>query len=463
VTSKSAGGVREVKRGMSWEGPEATRSYGKVAQIVLVPQVGGEKDETLMPLFDIAMQPLASALDRRYFSQMPERSFVAAMKGIPSDNVFQAEFRSALRESKWGVSKCERFLAQSSTYDEFSDVFVLVLNSLLFSDIYAADVIDEIKLSSIFKSPSLACHACAPSLPLLPALLEGTPLSPPTLRFLIESGFREVISTEFMVHRLVDILSLTRTRARTFLLAEGWILETLAGLEGCSSSLPELERSFTLESAVDAVRVMFEADTLELHHLGFGERTMDAMSTATSSRIFSVNTWGRRKGPAICLHQAFNLDTLGRLRHMSSIFAREHLQAASSSELPPPSIDPTLFNRIQLLIDNGSLAGPAWLDRTNYRAVIVKAFERFHESINQTNLTRFADLSTVNRIRDLLKYHPSPALLLDLQAQCEVTVYAHLGGHVGLRLNEESKIGMKVGALWFNQFNLDEGYQNCKP
>jgi hypothetical protein len=44
---------------------------------------------------------------QQYCSQTPEKSFDFALEGIPCETNLQADVRSALRERRWGASKCE--------------------------------------------------------------------------------------------------------------------------------------------------------------------------------------------------------------------------------------------------------------------------------------------------------------------------------------------------------------------
>lgn len=138
----------------------------------------------------------------------------------------------------------------------------------------------------------------------------------------------------------------------------------------------------------------------------------------------------------------------------------------ASNDSDSPSVDPSLFDRVKLLIARGELKGSVWKSQSTWAPLLTSVFESFHQSLKNV----FFDLNNKapHPIRDLLKYHPSPLSLINhpgYDFETSLSRYTYTGGHkraVELNVATEIELGldsaarkeMAVGVVWLDQLDV---------
>jgi hypothetical protein len=131
-------------------------------------------------------------------------------------------------------------------------------------------------------------------------------------------------------------------------------------------------------------------------------------------------------------------------------------------------VDPSLIDRVKILIARGELKGSAWKSRSTWVPLLTSVLKSFHQSLKNVFLD-FNDKAP-HPTRDLLKYHPSPLFLISQRADSVAGLvgYAYTGGHekavelnvataIELGLDSAARKEMAVGVVWLDQLDVNNG------
>lgn len=426
---------------------------------VRIKTIWMQEDATSLSCTTADFDPLEEG-QHRYYSQMPVKSFEFAVRGTPCETIVQADVRSAMREHRWGVSKCnvsECCCCRCHTTD-FS----------VSPDVYPDLVVKTMKLPSSLLSTLKCtnCTKCSKHIPPSQLVLNTIPSkSPSTIRFLIESSLRELLSSSFMFGYRGGMYEQITRYLNDNIVVEAFIIEQLEELSDRSTSLEELKGLFTSDRVLEGLKVVMSAvwvsplrDCLTPARIGV------SMAMGQVKSIRDENFKDIEKSACLADHFTGN-----------SIVACAYIRSRDNGDPPctskPASIDPSMFDNILQLIRRGTLSGPAWTKRSVYGPIITKAFQLFH-SLVIPNVEKLTDCSPSYRIRDFIKNHPSPLLLQkkDMEAiikycyhgASEKAVELGLATAIELGIDEESKRNILIGAEWFRRFDPCKNIHDSK-
>jgi hypothetical protein len=348
-----------------------------------------------------------------------------------------------------------------------------VIKSSSLLAIYDTFRADQINIPPSFLPASLNCPLHTPCRSTPTASLEydkPVATSPHSIRFLVESALREI-----MAQRYAETWAEMRAQASQLnfqhgQLGEAFIIESLVELSGQVSTSEQLMEFFNAERIKAGLVNLFTL--VSETRIGYDEFEGIGVKLAISE--MSQKLGEHLSSNPSCLAGVFTERILLGLeisrrspsRRIPNFTAVGNSCRLSSTNLDSPSADPSLFERVKLLIARGELKGSVWKSRSTWRPLLTSVFESFHRSLEDV----FLDLNdkAPHPVRDLLKYHPSP---LSLLFQDHVSVpglvrYAYTGGHekaVELNVATEIQLGldsaarkeMAVGVVWLNHLDVE--------
>jgi hypothetical protein len=248
-------------------------------------------------------------------------------------------------------------------------------------------------------------------------------------------------------------------------LGEAFIIESLVELSGQISTPEQLMEFFNAER--------IEAGLVNLSTLLSETRYAFALLEGVGVKTAIREIQRELGGHSGCLAGVFTERTLLQLeiaRRSPSKSSPNAIPAtpnskSSSTSSDSPSVGPSLFDRVKLLIARGELKGSAWKSRSTWVPLLTSVLKSFHQSLKDV----FLDLNdkAPHPVRDLLKYHPSPLSLFfqDHDSAPGLMAYAYTGGHekaVELNVATEIELGldsaarkeMAIAVSWLDQLDV---------
>jgi hypothetical protein len=347
-----------------------------------------------------------------------------------------------------------------------------VIKSSSLLAIYDTFRADQINIPPSFLPASLNCPLHTPCRSTPTAILEfdkPVAASPHSIRFLVESALREIMAKRYMELYTPNMAQLSQQTTEELKLGEAFIIESLVELSGQDSTSEQLMEFF------DAKRI--EGGLINL--LTFFSDTRDGFTGLESVGVMMTIEDIRQElkghfSSTSCLASVYTERILLRLeiarrspsKKPPGVVSISPESKFSFNNLDSPSIDSSLFDRVNFLIARGELKGSAWKRRSTWGPLLTSVFKSFHRSLKDV----FLDLNdkAPHPVRDLLKYHPSPLSLIShgFASDTGLVGYAYTGGHeqavklnvaaaIELGLDSAARKEMAVGVVWLDQLDVN--------
>jgi hypothetical protein len=287
-----------------------------------------------------------------------------------------------------------------------------------------------------------------------------------SIRFLVESALREIMATRYAETWAKMRSQASKLNIQQGQLGEAFIIESLVELSGQVSTSEQLMEFFDAKRIEAGLAILFTL--VSETRIGYDEFEGIGVRMAISEIQQEL------LGYLSCLAGVFTERTLLQLeiarrspsKRIPDVITDTPNSKSSSTNLDSPSVDPSLFERVKLLIARGELKGSVWKSRSTWRPLLTSVFESFHRSLEDVFLD-FNDKAP-HPVRDLLKYHPSPLSLFfqNHDSAPGLVRYAYTGGHekavelnvaaaIELGLDSAARKEMAVGVVWLDQLDVE--------